>query len=400
MSKNLVVGLTAAAILVVTKIVLEFTPVGPWAEKQAHALLFAQLPRFREDGPAVTLIDIGHLPGGTKSGRAPLPTSRAHLRALVEALAAEQPLAIGIDIDFSPNRSGWIEKSDPGFFEYCLELNKRIPVRLGIFRSMREPKDAWLGVPRYAALAGALWLPGNESRRLPISFQADPGSPPVPSMGAALAQAVAKDKDLLAHPLSFLLEKVTTREVATELHAPPLLLREVMVNYALLHQTEDRALREASPADIAKYANRIRNRVVIIGDLSAGSRTDIFPVPGIERDQRGALLHAALAHTLLDDPIAEFKHSVRLVLDVLLALAVVLFVNFTKQQTGREGWVIAGTVAVVLTLGFAFVVWFRVMWLDFLLVVVFLLLHPAAHRWFTKVVSRLKFGKKAEDPAT
>jgi CHASE2 domain-containing sensor protein len=256
-------------------------------------------------------------------------------------------------------------------------------------------------------LAGALWLPRGAARRLPIAFEARAGADRLPSMGAALADAVAPQRDHLAHALGRLLERVSTRELRPELHGPPLILHEVMVNYALLDQMSEQTLLAATPEIVAKNGSRIRGRVVIIGDLTAGPVTDTFPVPGVERDQRGALLHASLANTLLVNPLGEFRHGVRIGIDIALSVLVLLIVHVLgtrkgvalgeKEAHALEGRVILGTVVAVLILGFAFVFLFRVMWLDFVLVTVFFALHPTAQRWTTALLSRVRSRPGAAD---
>lgn len=391
------VALAVAVLLFLVKYVLEQTPIGRWAERETYGLLAGNLPSFAKAGPAVVIVDIGHIPGGGGAvGETPIVTSRARLKELLDALVAAEPLAIGIDIDFSPNRRGWISSGDPTFLDHCLRLNERFPVRVGVFRGMRESPGAWLGLPRFAPLAGAMWLPAEEARRLPLSIEAVASAPALPSIGAALAMGAVGDRDLLAHPLAFALEGPTTRPVALEPHGAPIVLREVLVNYGLLEQMRREALIAATPADIAKYRDRIKNRVVLIGDLKAGLASDAFRVPGVARDQRGVLLHAALASTLLSNPIAEFSHTARIVLDLALGGALALVALWARRRHGADddhaavGKAVLIAVAIVFVCGFAFVVWFRVMWLDFLLVAAFLLLHPGAHTWLSKLVERMR----------
>jgi hypothetical protein len=384
-------------VLNLIKVGLEQTPVGRWAEKQTYAFLAGNLPSFAPGGPGVIILDIGHIPGGDGAvGEPPIVTSRKALRELLDAVVAAEPLAIGIDIDFSPNRNGWIDPGDPAFLDHCLRLSARVPIRVGVFRGMREHPDAWLGLPKYSSLAGAIWLPEEGARRLPISVSAAPGAPELPSLGAAVATGVGRGRNLLAHPLSFMLEPVTVEERAFELHGTPVVFREALVNYALIEQMKGEAPPAVSPADVRKYSDRIKNRVVFIGDLKAGPATDVFPIPGYVRNERGVLLHASLAGTLLAHPIAEFSHTTRIVLDLLLGCVVAGVAIWAKRRYGHreahalEARAIGIAVALVLLCGFAFVIWFRVMWLDFLLVVVFLLLHPGAHAWLSSRIDRFR----------
>jgi CHASE2 domain-containing sensor protein len=399
--RSIAVAFAVVIVLNLIKVGLEQTPLGRWAEKQTYSFLAGNLPSFAAGGPTVVVIDIGHIPGGAGVvGQAPTVTSRMALREILDALVAVEPLAIGIDVDFSPNRSGWIDKGDPAFLDHCLRLGARVPIRVGVFRGMRERPDDWLGLPKYSSLAGAIWLPEDGARRLPISVAAKAGAPELPSLGGAVATAVGRGRDLLAHPLSFMLQPVTEEERSFELHGTPVVFREALVNYGLVEQMKGEALIAATPADIRKYSDRIKNRVVFIGDLKAGPATDVFPIPGFSRDQRGVLLHTSLAGTLLAHPIAEFSHTTRVVLDLILGCVIAGVALSAHRRYGSkaahalEARAVAITVALVIGCGIAFVIWFRVMWLDFLLVVVFLLLHPGAHAWFTKRIERFRSSEK------
>lgn len=387
-SRALLISLAVVALLLFVKLGVEETVVGRVFERETYGFLSRNAPGFGKGAPAVIVVDIGHLPGGMGAvGQPPVTTSREHLRELVDAIMLAEPLAIGIDIDFSPNRQGWIDERDPAFLDHCLRLNARVPIRVGVFRGLREAREAWLGLPEFAPLAGAIWPPAEGARRLPIAIEGRPGSALLPSLGAALAAGVAPGKDLLAHPLSFALAQVTTREAVFELHGAPIRIHEAIVNYAFLEQFDRETIVAATPGDIAKYADRIKNRVVLIGDLKAGSPADSFPVAGIERDQRGVLLHAALVNTLIANPLSELSHTARIVLDVVIGVVIGAVVLHAARRgkvaahraERRAVWL---AVLVVLLGGLALSAWFRIMWMDFFLVLVFVLLHPAVHAWF------------------
>lgn len=401
-----------AAILIAAKLLLEVTPVGHWAEDTTHELLIKTLPTFTRDGPSVTILDISHLVDSKHGSQTEAsPTSRQELHTLLEAIAKQQPLAIGIDVDFSPKATGWVTAEDPEFFEYCTSLP--VPVVLGSFRGIREPQAGWLGAPQFAPLAGGLWLPESGSRRLPISFFADHADePPMPSLGAALAKAAAPALRLDEHPLHAFLEIQSSRPYVAEPSGRPLRLQEVMVDYSFVHQMYREAMLEVSPQEIAKNEAKIRNRVVLLGVVDGG-KGDLFPIPGEAKNLKGVFLHAALASSLLAHPLYEFKHSVRIALDIILSLFIILFVFYASNQRRAstthkqtrpvktdtpvydshhelEAAVIARTVLAVLLAGVAFVVLFRVIWLDFILVTFFLLVHPSVEKRFDQFMGKAK----------
>jgi hypothetical protein len=140
--------------------------------------------------------------------------------------------------------------------------------------------------------------------------------------------------------------------------------------------------------------------MIILGD--ATRFTDPFIVPGRERPIGGVYLEASAAYTLAIEPLYEFKHSVRLALDLVISVAIILGVAWMRYRHLKEGekfhwhkWqsrFVYGTVAVVLVAGVLLVRGFGIMWLDFFLVVFALLLHPSVEGW----VDRFWKGRKGD----
>ncbi|KQV52866.1 hypothetical protein ASC95_08690 [Pelomonas sp. Root1217] len=408
--KHLLIGVFAAIALIGSKVALETTAIGHLAEAQTYGLLIRLLPTFTKEGPPVQVLDVSHLIGRVgEDGQKLIPTHRERLFDLLTVIAEQRPLAIGVDVDFSPTQKGWVSEQDPDFFERCQALAKKYdtPIFLGIYRTLREQPEAWLGVSQFQSMAAGLWLPRSAEPRLPVAFAPmRAGKTPstgsegdaeqwIPSLGAALAGAVlgtAKGPPLIP-PSAVELESLQL--IPINFGGATLQVRNTMVDYSFLDQIERESLRKVTPADVRKNADRIRNHVVLLGDTSreAGDR---FPVPVGEEDRNGVFVHAALATSLVAHPLYEFKHSVRLAFDAALSFIVIALVLVLSgrgagaAEHAIEARVVSYVVIAVLLLGVTFVLTFRVVWLDFLLVVFFLAVHPTIETRLKRILSRLR----------
>lgn len=408
--KRFLFGVIAAVVLIGTKLAIEKTPFGQWAEAQTYGLLVRILPNFAKDGSPVQVLDISHLVGRVSpDGKRLEATDRKELFELLNAIAAQQPLAIGVDSDFSPTgerwTGRWVTDDDPMFFEQCKDLSARtkVPIYLGVYRTIREQPKAWLGVPAFKDMAAGLWLPRPDARRLPLEFwagskqevrasdhhnEAQPGKQTeagLPSLGAALARRALRGqaRGPALVPRSYV-DIEATRQVTVDLDGIPLEVKDAMVDYSLIDQIELEKLVKVTPADVRKYGERLRGRVVLLGH-ALDDAGDKFRVPVGDADRNGIFLHAALASSLIAHPLYEFKHGTRLLFDAVISIAIIGIVAMLLRKGNKTGHdehalekrVLMGAVAVVLVFGIAFVAISRVVWLDFLLVVFFLLLHPA-----------------------
>lgn len=118
--------------------------------------------------------------------------------------------------------------------------------------------------------------------------------------------------------------------------------------------------------------------------------------PGREQRFPGVYLHASAAYTLSRAPLYELKWPGRLAIDALLALAVLLGVTFVQLilgcLTGREvaaHWLQVLFTGLVIAAAFVggvlFVGTTRLMWSDFIMVLLALLLHPLVEHLWEKI---------------
>ncbi|WP_343623796.1 CHASE2 domain-containing protein [Roseateles puraquae] len=397
----LIKGFAVATLLIGIKLGLEQTPLGRWAELQTRALLLQALPGLRETGPDAIVVDISHIAGGERdpvTGRLKV-TSREDLKLLIRRLSDLGALAIGVDIDFSTEGGDWLSPSDPAFFDFCLETNQKTPVRLGVWRSLVDPEGHWLELPRYQQLAAALFVTDSATGHVPISVGLKGAQARLPTLGAALAAATGQlpmdPYGLLKSSRSrlqrFVFDETVTRELQLRPSSVTLQTHEAPVNFSVLQQIAREYIPRATPDDLLKYASRLQGRIVLLG--AAEKTTDLFVVPGNPRNKPGVFLHAAQAHTFTTEPVYEFSHAFRLVLDLVvsavLLLTVVAFRRWSRNDVTAahrlERRVLLGLCLTIALGAIALMVWCRVFWLDFILVALFLILHgPTEHALMPK----------------
>lgn len=377
------IGLATTGLLCVLKVWFEHTPPGHRLELYTYELLTKNLSAFNPENPVIVL-DISALPGHNVGEVTP----RDRLREIVEALVAQRPRAVGIDIDFSPGEHNWMDpENDPEFLEFCLSAKEThdVSIFLGVDRRKGARPDQWLGAEDYKGLAAAVVARAKGVHdRVPIRIQAEGVGEGLPTLGYALAGEYRK---ALPGPPGWLKGVVKDREGGTH-HASSegidYTYADTLVNYSNLAAMRAMARRDISAESVAQTGDQYKGALVLLGD--ATQATDYALVPGVDEPVPGVFLHASVAYTLVKEPLFEFKHWFRLVLDFLIAGTIVLAVALFRRRAGRGGrpWrrlqmaFIFGAAAFVLVAGCLLVRLTGVMWTDFFLVVAALLLHPGA----------------------
>jgi CHASE2 domain-containing sensor protein len=382
-------GLAITAVLVFAKDFVERTALGRRLEQYTYTLLLNALPKFVSEGQSVVVVDISQFTGGkldTSTGRL-VPTSRAKLKEVLDVLEAIQPQAIAIDVDFSPDRRGWIDSNDERFFEFCLRLHSKIPVTLGVFRTLREPKNAWLGLPKFAPMAGSLYLPAGGLERVPVWVKDPNLTDRLPSIGDRLASSwYLVHTDRFEH-LQPWIHRFSERLASSPVRREGLLIGEVLTNHAGVNQLISETIRFTEAKELLRHTEQLRGRMVMLGAVDQA--TDLYLIPGQEVPRPGVFVHASGAYTLASEPIYEFSHGARLLLDFAISLLVLLAIVVSRRRRighERATLVLAEdrtpyfAVGLILVAGFAFVWVARVMWLDFLLVALSLLIHSAIEK--------------------
>ncbi len=406
--------------LILLKLGVENIGLDHRIELWTYQLLHTPLPPLEHSRkPQVLVIDISRVPGGKDS-----PTNRAAVLQLVSSIADQGPAAIAVDIDFAPKSDGWVTDRDPEFFEHCLSLahgrtgnrGERNPVHLylGVSRTIAEPPDAWLGVPRFKELAVAVIKQRDVTTRMPrwIQRDGDEGAR-LPTLSAAIANAyLDKHEGRIPTPPKWLhwafrwiddgVPGGPTRKVPGTTETTDdgkFRFGSSLVNYSKLDELDRESLPVTEARSVGQFQDRMRGKVVILGDTK--HTEDKFIVPGYSEPVPGTLIQACAAETFAQEPLYEFRTSVRMTLDV--ALSAGLLIMFARISSGEETlrskrrklalWYTLGLVAAV---GFLLVRFLYVMWLDFIMVGLALCLHyyleePVHHAW-----GRMRAGHSAK----
>jgi CHASE2 domain-containing sensor protein len=376
-------GLLITILVLLAKLAFEKWPVGIQFEELTYRML--QLRVQSAGAPAnlpITVVDISDLePATQKRGGETLKfVPRDALRDLLDAIEKHDPVAIGIDADFSPESSGYVDPRDPVFFNFCLD--QKAPVYLGIWRTVDQPAAKWLG-EAYQSLAVNVVIPRPDHRQMPEwlrSNSAPDTSPPSPSMGAALANAYRGPTPDLPAWLQHFGDRVSLKTVSSFSYG------QFLVDYTPIDVLQSNAIQAVGPADVANQDGRLRGKLVLIGEMAHSRMPDVFVVPGKPAPYAGVLIHACAAYTLIHAPLYQLTGPGRALLDILFAFAVVLILALIRlryeTRTGRR--VAALRLHVLLTLVAIGVVVFgavmlvnvtRLMWDDFVVVMAALLLH-------------------------
>ena len=388
-------GLIVTIVAIALKLAAELAPIGHWADYQTFVWL-AQSDRFRPD-PGIVVADIGQLPGGEKdpvTGKI-IPTPRIPLQEIVRAIAAAGARGVMVDIDMSPNQDGWLTPGDPAFLEEMLRVNASVPVRLGVYRTLMDSDDAWLGQHRYASLAAGVFLPTGEARRVPFAFYPEEAhGRALPSLAAAVVRSPRSSwRDFIASR-SHSEEVQITSDMSIRSDIGP-------IDYSVIPQLKRETLPVAGAEDVRKLRDKLKNQLVFVGSTQGGR--DSFAVPGDTESQAGIYIHAAAAYTLDKAPLWDAKFGSRLAADFALSLlALYGFVlagvhreNSPEARRIAQGRIILAVVALIVMLGLATIHYARIFWTDFFLACLFLALHPGMERFAERfsVFRRFGFGE-------
>jgi CHASE2 domain-containing sensor protein len=398
-------SLLFSAIIVLATITIDCTRFGQEIEFLGYKIVQARLvPR---DVP-VTVIDIAGL-----AARPGVATPRKTLEEAIEAIADQQPSAIGVDIDFSPDEQGYLHPNDPSFFQFCLDTASRkgVPIFLGIGRTVLKPRAEWLGSGSYQKLAASIIIPIDVRRMMKDIRVEGEYALPARSMAAVLAESHGQsNRSAFAGSLEKLglVENLSTRALGSGLT-----LREFWIDYGAIENIK--VIRTTNPEVLRDESQReqMEHKIVLLGDAS-GNFGDRFQVQG--RDYPGVLLHACAAYTLVSGPLYIITTSGRLAIDavcILLVLATVTVIRYFYDRGGDR--TVAGhrlkvivtmiLLLIPLAVGVGFVRGTRILWNEFLLGAAALLLHPSIeHRlnaiWSTvsRVLPRIAFEKGKKHP--
>jgi tetratricopeptide (TPR) repeat protein len=396
----IVVGTLATGMLVGVKLIFEHTSAGQQNEMWVYGKLQGALSSIDTENP-VALVDISGVPD-EQDGK---PILLDKIQEIIEALVKLQhrPLAIGIDVDFSPPPNGDIDDDD--FLDFCLDKSREVPIFLAVGQNKAAPPEAWLGQDKYKELAAAVAINPDDTRKVPLWVRTDKQTEKLNTMSYALA---LKYKTRLPEPPSWIGWAVDSHE--PEVDGPqrdedlPANATVLTYGYRLVNYSKMDAMKIAAKESIKNTGEDYNDTLVIIGDVSRAR--DVFPVPGRQRDQAGSLLIGCATYALIKEPVFEFKPKLRLLLDFLIAgliIAMVAVIRYRNPEglfwLGKQALFIYFAIAFVITCGWLLMRLAGVMWLDFLLVAFALFLHPKLEKLIHRIWD-LRASRRSPPPSS
>ena len=377
-AKSLISGVLIALVIFLTKWCVEDTGFYKGGQKWIYENLQAWLspPQRRDDLP-IMIVDIRDLEYKTfeVEGEKYQYTPREQLMPLIEAVAAQNPKVVAVDVDFSPHKIGFLDPADPIYFQKLTKLT--VPIFLGVFRSRNRPRELWLGNPQFESLAADLGHPDDDRKMFEWTSGTD-GRTDL-TLSKALANAFPHEKPLD----SFFVRQVSETQTPDGRKGG-----EFLVDFSAVPALQDTRLKTINPDVVKDQKWTLYGKAVLIGDGSLYDARDIVlvPIQGQTKAVPGIYLHAAAAYTLIKSPIYEFTALGRFLLDVLLAFTVLFCVFIVRMRLRKSRLSFAQTRAtiffilivtiVVITLGVVFVHKTRVLWDDFAFVLLGLWFHP------------------------
>lgn len=383
------------------------TEAGQWIDYATYNIIQNSLRSYptSTEKPRVTVVDlseikVSRIPGAQKGEEA---TPRGPLSDLIDNLVNLGPIAIGVDVDFSPE-STYRTPEDPKFFEHLLGLRPRVPIYLGISRRHALEREKWLLNERYKELAVSILVPNKATLKDAaecFQIRGDPKQSGAddkcdrPTISEKLVEELNNrsvtrqgflDK-LLWFVRSWFVEPISTEEIPkSNMNA-----RLFSVDYSDIDDLiERRTIRSTKEDILNRHQDLIRDHVVLVGDVNSRDASDTFQVPGRLNSLLvpGVYIHAAAIHTLYEAQLYRFNKWSRWLVDLVLASAVIIPIALYKHGTRREfapprleGTLIVIVAVVVVFISLACVRRTHLLWDDFLLVIFAFLLHPSVESY-------------------
>lgn len=368
------------------------------ASSLQHAIADGLQPRHSD----LTIIDISNLPLVPDSVSATPYTSPAALASLIRSITRQhKPTSIGVDIDLSPIILSDGAHVPPGFEELmttATDLRARnVPVYFGVDRSVGLGPQFWLKDEVWAQHAAWLRIPLQKEYMIPLRLdhpQWTIGEKKVALPG--LAAAVAAD----ARGPQAEGKESSPRFAPFEEHLP--LNNSISAAMALsdlnwirfVHGAAIPCSRDGVIATELMDQDRFHNKMVLIARVTGAD--DQLQPPGFVQPLAGVYLHAAGALTLAGQPLRVFsaKWGMGIGLTVMLVGWIIHTVHryrHAHQDPAAEMLSIYRTnliwAAAALLIFLVFLVQ-HVLWLELMLVLVFVALHTLAEGYIASNFAR------------
>ncbi len=404
--RDLKVGALIVSLILGGHYLLEHADVGHRLELLSYEKLqgFIQAPL---NTLPVVIVDFGrNFDVGPNSA-----TDMGRLAQLLDNVAKQHPATIGIDVDFGvlPGDAGLYPDPENKVIGKALEVCKRgIPVYLTVGRGLwRGEPDTWLGT--YDERFG---IKGPDTSKL-ITHPLTPIEGPegqltlfedlwvplvnrpgtwVPSLAGKLADVFREKHGLpeQAKP-SVLVEPYAVevdKDAGLDGQTARFRVKQYYVNYSVLDELKnERTIPIRHPDDVNAWSSKpanIQGSICILGSVDPARDSARFP--GSSRPGGAIYLHALGAYTKLFAPVYALAGWLRVMIIIALSLAVLLLPLWIRWRLVADTSEIAaerlstltafGLVVLTIGLGVGFARAFGVLWMDWYLVILMLLLHP------------------------
>ena len=391
----MLIALGLTALLIVAQALAQRTTWGHRIEVIAFELLQGQLSPFdpAEELPVV-VVDISDIKNKDSE-----VIDLERLTQVITAIAEQKPRAIGVDVVVtpeSPSENGSETEPDQKtidanyfkFLDFChdtIKTKKGVPIFLAVGQRTVEAPTEWLGDAKYKELAATIIVPREDTNRMPIWFKADADAEKLFSMSASLARASRRVH--LPVGLAWAVESADEEFPGTQKKLKENMeYADALANYSKLEAIQQNKLLTISETSVREAAEKFRGRIVILGDATREKAVDTFVVAGRNEPVAGVYLHASAAYTFAREPMYEFKPVVRFLLDLMLSLTAIGWVGIARfrhlgdkrafnwhklQKRLALGFLIGAGVLAILLVRIT-----GILWLDFLMVMLAMWIHP------------------------
>jgi len=255
----------------------------------------------------------------TTAPNPPMVTPRNVLTELISRMAEQKPRVIGVDLDFS----GWddgrpVTQNDFSFFNRMKELSEihGVPIYLGVSRQRWKDGSLWLGDRRFQKLAAGIEVPEEPDVRFYARWLRGAGvQDALPNLPLALAgRADETGRDAHHGFWSWAVRASELRRALPPFReaASPGIMSWALVDFGALHTFADGFSNVINVQSLTDNKQRIRDRIVLVGDASEPQPHDHFNVGNPRlRPIAGIYMHACATLTAMGDPILTLTYAGR-----------------------------------------------------------------------------------------
>ena len=318
--RRILVGLAIASVLTFLKVEFEKTETAEVLEQAVETRLQLLLAE-KDEANNVVIVDITDLDLAPSPYAGRVQTPRDELLAVVKSVAYTNPAAIGVDLEFEPDKNGDFSDEDKGFLRECLSLTahngRHIPVFVGIYKAAVAGLDRALEQPEFAPLWAEIVIPTSERNKathrmttwIRLGEDRDCSSQSRPCIRSLSKSLVDCYKQIHGQPdvdphyrlgltLSLWFSPFISqfRHLANE----HLGAETFEINFGSLLRLKNTAIPASS---LEQRKADLCDKIVLLGRVTSEEPQDHFNVPGVGGAVPGIFVHSAATNTLLQEPL-------------------------------------------------------------------------------------------------